>query len=386
MLKKYLIAPGPTPVPEEVLLETAKPVMHHRTAGFSAIFAEVKKGLKNLFGTKQDVLILLSSGTAAMEAAVVNTLSEGDRILVIDAGKFGARWAEIAKTYGLNADVIKYEWGKAANPADVNAHLRAHPDTRAVFAQGSETSSAVCHPVKELAGVVRGYENTLFIVDGITSVGVYETKMDEWGIDVLLAGSQKALMMPPGLSFIALSNKAWRAAESSALPKYYLNLKTEMKNQLKDTTAWTPGVNLIYGLRKSLSMILEEGLSEVYKRHAVCGLATRNALKALDLNLLAEENPSNAVTAFYLPEGIEGKIFERYMREEMGVALAGGQDHLSGKIIRVSHLGYHGFFDTITAVSAIEMALKIFGHSVSPGKGVAACEEVFAANFPPVKG
>ncbi|MDR2884182.1 MAG: alanine--glyoxylate aminotransferase family protein [Deferribacteraceae bacterium] len=382
MLKKFLIAPGPTPVPAEVLLEIAKPVMHHRTAEFSAIFAEARNGLKPLFGTSQDVIILLSSGTAAMEASIVNTLSQNDRILVIDGGKFGERWGSIAKKYGLTVDTLKYTWGESAKAADVEAHLNKFPDTKAVFIQGSETSTTVYHPLKEIAAVVRKFDNTIFVVDGITSVGVYDTKMDEWGIDIMLSGSQKAFMLPPGLAFITLSQKAWKMTESSTLPKFYLNLATELKNQKKDTTAWTPGVNLIYGLTKSLQMMNEEGLENIYKRHAICAEATRKALTALGLKLLAVDSPSNAATGVFMPEGIDAVKFEYYMREKVGITFAGGQDDLKGKVIRVSHLGYHGLFDTITAISAIEMGLKVFGYNVQLGKGVAACEEVFAAHLP----
>jgi aspartate aminotransferase-like enzyme len=382
MIKKYLVAPGPTTVPEEVLLEIAKPVMHHRTTEFSAIFAEVREGLKAIFGTSQDVLILLSSGTAAMEAAVTNTLSLGDRMLVIDAGKFGARWEEIGMAYGLKVDAIKYEWGQSAKVADVEKHLQQYPDTKAVFMQGSETSTTACHPVKEIAAVMRKHENTILVVDAITSAGVYDTRMDEWGIDIMVSGSQKAFMLPPGLAFITLSEKAWAKTKTSTLPKYYLDLNVELKNQKKDTTAWTPGVNLIYGLNKALKMMKAEGLENVYKRHAVCAEATRKALIALGLKLLAEDSPSNAATGVYMPDGIDATKFEDYMREKIGITFAGGQDHLKGKIIRVSHLGYHDYFDTVLAISAIEMGLKAFGHNIMLGKGMAACEEVLAAHMP----
>ena len=382
MIKKYLIAPGPTPVPEDVLLEMAQPVMHHRNDQFSAIFAEARAGLQPVFGTKQEVLILLSSGTAAMEAAIVNTMSAGDRILTVNAGKFGERWAKIAEKYKVTVDELKYEWGKVAKVEDVKAHLDKYPETKGVFIQGSETSTTVYHPIKELAELIKGYENTIFVVDGITSVGVYDSRMDEWGIDILLSGSQKAFMLPPGLAFIALSEKAWKMAGSSTLPKFYLDLKTELKNQNKDTTAWTPGVNLIFGLRKVLQRFNEEGLENVYKRHAVCAEATREGLKALGLKLLAKENPANSATGFFVPEGMDAVKIENYLREKVGVTLAGGQDDIKGKVIRVSHLGYHSYFDTIIALSAIEMALKIFGHNVTLGKGVAAAEEVFVANMP----
>ena len=221
-------------------------------------------------------------------------------------------------------------------------------------------------------------------MDGITSVGVHETRMDDWGIDIVVTGSQKAFMLPPGLAFIALSEKAWKMAETSTLPKFYLNLKTELKNQLKDTTAWTPGVSLIYGLRKVVQMMAEEGLENIYKRHAVCAEATRKALHALGMKLLSKGSYSNAATGFFVPESVNASAVENYLREKVGITLAGGQDDIKGKVIRVSHLGYHGYFDTIIAISAIEMALKKFGCDITLGTGVAAAEEVIESAFPAI--
>lgn len=376
MLKKYLLAPGPTMVPEKVLLDMAMPVIHHRTSEFSKIFSEAREKLKKVFGTKEDVLILASSGTAAMEAAVVNTLSVGDKVLVVNAGKFGLRWKEIATTFGLDVVSIDLEWGRSVTPYQIEEKLIEHPDIKAVLMQASETSTTVYHPVEEIAKIVSLRENTLLIVDGITSVGVVETKMDEWGVDIIVSGSQKAFMLPPGLSFIAMSKKAWRMAESSNIPKYYLNLKKELKSQQKDTTAWTPAVNLIIGLNTALGMMLDEGLENVYKRHAICAEATREAMKALGFELLAKNIPSNAATGIILPEDFDGGKFVKYMREDIGVTFAGGQDHLKGKIIRISHLGYHDIFDTIVAVSALELGFKKFGLDIEFGRGVGACQEV----------
>jgi len=376
MLKKYLLAPGPTMVPERVLLDMAMPVIHHRTSEFSKIFSEAREKLKKVFGTKEDVLILASSGTAAMEAAVVNTLSVGDKVLVVNAGKFGLRWKEIATTFGLDVVSIDLEWGRSVTPYQIEEKLIEHPDIKAVLMQASETSTTVYHPVEEIAKIVSLRENTLLIVDGITSVGVVETKMDEWGVDIIVSGSQKAFMLPPGLSFIAMSKKAWRMAESSNIPKYYLNLKKELKSQQKDTTAWTPAVNLIIGLNTALGMMLDEGLENVYKRHAICAEATREAMKALGFELLAKNIPSNAATGIILPEDFDGGKFVKYMREDIGVTFAGGQDHLKGKIIRISHLGYHDIFDTIVAVSALEIGFKKFGLDIEFGRGVGACQEV----------
>lgn len=384
MLKKYLITPGPTAVPEQVLLDMARPMIHHRTPEFEEIFKEARNGLKKVFKTEQEPLILASTGTGAMEAAVVNTLSQGDKVLVINGGKFGERWIKICQSYGINAESITIEWGRSVNPAEVKAFLNKNPDTKAVFVQGSETSTTVYHPVKELAAITKDMPETLLVVDGITSAGVHDTRFDEWGIDILITGSQKAFMLPPGLAFITLSQKAWNMAEKSTLPKFYFNLKTELKNQLKNTTAWTAGVSLIVGLKTVISIMEKEGIDNVFARHAVNAEAARAAVKALGLKLLAEDYPSNAATGCFLPENIDGKAFVKYLRDKCGVSLAGGQDHLAGKILRISHLGYHDAFDTITAISAIEMGLKKFGAEVELGKGVAAAQAVLMGEMPSI--
>ncbi len=384
MLKKYLITPGPVSVPEQVLLDMARPMIHHRTPEFEEIFKEARNGLKKVFKTEQEPLILASSGTGAMESAVINTLNQGDKVLVINGGKFGERWIKICQAYGINAESITIEWGRSVNPADVKTFIDKNPDTKAVFVQGSETSSTVYHPVKELAAITKDMPETLLIVDGITSAGVHDTRFDEWGIDILITGSQKAFMLPPGLAFITLSQKAWNMVEKSTLPKFYFNLKTELKNQLKNTTAWTAGVSLIIGLKTVLSMMEKEGIDNVFKRHSINAEATRAAVKALGLKLLAQDIPSNAATGCFLPENIDGKAFVKYLRDKCGVSLAGGQDHLAGKILRISHLGYHDAFDTITAVSAIEMGLKKFGADIEFGKGVAAAQSVLMGEMPSI--
>lgn len=376
MLKKYLLTPGPTAVPEQVLLDMAQPMIHHRTPAFSEIFASCRQGLKKVFKTENDVLILLGSGTAAMDAAVSNTINKGDKVLVINGGKFGERWMKICKAYNADVHTLDIEWGGSANPADVKKFLEENPDTRAVFVQGSETSTTVYHPIKELAEITKNLPETLLVVDGITSVGVHDTRMDEWGIDILLTGSQKAFMLPPGLAFIALSDKAWAMTEKSQQTKFYLDLKTERKNQAKNTTAWTAGVSLVIGLKSVLDMMESEGIDNIFARHARNAEAVRAAAKALNMKLLARDFPSNAATGCFLPEGIDGKAFVKYLRDKCGVALAGGQDKLEGKILRISHLGYHDVFDTITAISAIEMGLRKFGAEVELGKGVAAAQEI----------
>lgn len=376
MLKKYLLTPGPTGVPEKVLLDMALPMIHHRTPEFSKIFAYCRQGLKKVFKTEEDVIILLGSGTAAMEAAVINTINKGDKVLVINGGKFGERWVKICEAFGADVKTIDVEWGMSINPQSVKDFLSKNPDTRAVFVQGSETSTTVYHPIKELAAVTKNMPETLLVVDGITSLGVHDTCMDEWGVDILITGSQKAFMLPPGLAFIALSKKAWKFVEKSTQPKFYLNLKTELKNQKENTTAWTAGVSLVVGLKTVLEMMENEGIDNVFKRHAINAQSVREAVKALGMQLLAPVSPSDAATGCFLPEGIDGKAFVKYLRDKCGISLAGGQDQLAGKILRISHLGYHDAFDTITAIAAIEMGLLKFGHPVKLGSGVGAAQKV----------
>ncbi len=380
MRKKYLLAPGPTPVPDTSLLAMAAPVIHHRTPQFSEIFRETAELLKYVFQTKEDVLILASSGTGAMEGSITNLFSPGDEVIVVNGGKFGERWGQISEAYGLKVHWIKVEWGKAVEVDEVKKLLDANTGVKGVLMQASETSTAVAHPVKEIAALT-GNRDCLTVVDGITAVGVFDVPMDEWGIDVLVSGSQKALMLPPGLAFAALSKKAWAFQEKSKCPRYYFDFKKERKSLGKNTSAYTPAVSLVIGLRESLRLIKEEGLQEVFERHDRLARAARAGAAALGLALLAPENPSNAVTGVYVPEGVDGAAFVKYMRDDMGVTMAGGQDHLKGKIFRVAHLGYTDTFDMIIALSAVEMALKKFGWDVEFGKGVAAAEEILREGF-----
>ena len=376
-----MLAPGPTPVPDRVLLAMAQPMIHHRTPQFSAIFAEVKEDLKYLFQTKQDVLILAASGTGAMEGSVTNLFSPGDEVIVINGGKFGERWGKISESYGLKAHWLNVEWGKAVDPKDVKKILDANPKIKGIMVQASETSTAVAHPVKELAQFTKNRQDCLLIVDGITAVGVFPVPMDELGIDVLVSGSQKAFMLPPGLAFVALSEKAWKFMETAKCPRFYFDFKKERKNLKDNTTAYTPAASLIIGLREALRMIKEEGLENVFARHNRLARATRAAVKAMNLKPLAPDSPSDATTGVYVPEGVDGGKLVKYLRDDMGITLAGGQDHLKGKILRIAHLGYIDTFDIIVAISSIEMALRKFGYKMEFGKGVAAAQEVLLEGY-----
>lgn len=382
MRKKYLLAPGPTPVPPEVLLAMAAPVVLHRTPQFSELFRRVADASARLFGTAQAVLPLSSSGTGAMEAAVTNTLSTGDHVAVISGGKFGERWAEISRVYGLNVTEIAVEWGTGLDPAAVADHLRRHPETRAVMMQHSETSTTAIHPVEDVAKLTRGTD-TLLIVDGITSVGVLHCPMDEIGIDVMVTGSQKALMLPPGLALIALSEKAWAANAKSNLPRYYFDLAKARKSLADNTSAYTPPVSLLFGLDRVYQMVEETGgWPDVYRRHRILAEAARTGVKAMGLKLLAPSAPSPAATGVWVPEGIDGGALGKYLRDVMGVTIAGGQGKLKGKILRLAHIGYADTFDVVVGLSALEMALRHFGQDVALGKGPGAATEVLLEMYP----
>ncbi len=383
MIKRYLLTPGPTPVPPEVALKMAEPIIHHRTPEFSKIFSEVRGGLQRLFQTAGDVLVLASSGTGAMEASVVNLLSAGDRVIVVNGGKFGERWTKICQSYGVVVEELKVEWGEAVAVDRVRAALEQFPDAKALLVQASETSTTAVHPVEEIAALTRTRE-TLLIVDGITAVGVYDVPMDRSGIDVLVTGSQKALMLPPGLAFVALSERAWKRADKPHLPSFYFDLNRERKNQGDNTTAYTPAVSLVFGLHAVLEMLEQEGYENVFRRHARLAAATRAAGAALGLKPLAPLAPSPAATGLYMPAGLDSGKLTKYLRDKVGVSFAGGQDHLKGKIVRIAHIGYFGDFDIVTAIAALEMALTKFGARVDFGSGVAAAERVLVEGLPSV--
>ena len=377
MEKKYLFSPGPTMLPPEVVLKMAEPIMHHREPEFEKVFAEIREGLKSLFQTKNEVLVFTSSGTGAMEAAVSNLLSKGDKALVVRGGKFGERWGEICKAYGIEFIPIDVEWGRAVDPRRIQEALTSDPSIRVVYTQATETSTGVIHPIKEIGGVLRKCDGTLLVVDAITGIGVFDMPMDQWGLDVVISGSQKALMLPPGLAFAALSEKAWKSVERSNLPKYYFDFKRELKAIQKNQSAYTPAISLMVGLRESLRLIQQEGLTQVFRRHERLARATRAAVKALGLELFAPEAPSPALTAVKVPEGIDGLKLQDLFFERFGITVAEGQDRAKGKIIRIAHLGYYDRLDMVMVISALEMLLQEMGHRFELGKGVKAAEEVF---------
>ena len=376
MLKRYLLAPGPTQVPPEVLLAMARPIIHHRAPEFATLFAQIRQDLKWLFQTEAEVLTLVSSGTGGMEAAVSNFLSPGEKALFVNGGKFGERWGKLCKTFGVQATEIKVEWGQAVDPQAIAETLKQDPSIKAVYVQASETSTGVAHDTRAIAEIVRKREQTILVVDAITALGVFDLKTDAWGIDVLVAGSQKALMLPPGLAFISVSDKAWNLADKAKNASFYFNLKKEREAQQKNQTAYTDGVSLMIGVKEVLTMLRAEGLGNVFSRHARMAQAMREGMKAAGLSLFPKQNPSDALTVVATPEGVDGQAVYKNLREQYGITAAGGQDHLKGKIFRISHMGYIDTFDVIQALAATEMVLKGLGYPIKLGAGVGKAEEL----------
>ena len=373
MNKKYLFTPGPTTVPPECLLAMAQPIIHHRTSEYREIFTEVRENLKYVFRTENEVLTFTSSGTGAMEATIANFLSRGDRVLVVKGGKFGERFAEIAAAYGVEVTAIDVEWGRAVNPEMIKSHLGN--DIKAVYTTLCETSTGVKNDIQRIAEVVSASPAVL-VVDAISGLGAMELETDRWSVDVVVSGSQKGLMIPPGLSFVSVGKKAWKLVEKSDLPKYYFDLRKAKKAQEQSDSAFTPAISLIIALRESLRMLKEEGIENVISRHGRLAEATREAMKSLGLELFAGV-PADAVTAVKVPAGMDGSAFVKHLRGK-GVSIAGGQAQLKGKIFRLAHLGYMDTFDILQMISAVEVGLNEVGYEVEFGKGVSAAEEVFA--------
>jgi len=373
-LKHKLFTPGPTPLPEEVRLIQARGIIHHRSKGFSDVFKEIREELRYVFQTKEEVLLFSSSGTGAMEAVVVNLFSSGDKVLVIRGGKFGERWAEIAATFGVQVVSIDVEWGHAVNPELIEKKLREDPSIKAVFSQLVETSTGVVYDIETITRVTKE-EGVILIVDAVSGLGAEALCTDKWGVDVVVAGSQKALMIPPGLAFVALSGKAWRLTENSDLPKYYWDFKKAKKAQDRNQTVYTPAITLVCALRESLRLLKKEGWDNVLGRHAKLAKATRQGVLALGLQIFAKA-PSNVLTAVEIPSSVGVKRLRGLMRDRYGVEVAGGQAALTEKIIRIAHLGAMEVTDIIVVLSALEMSLSELGYPVEMGKGIAAAEEI----------
>ncbi len=375
MLKRYLLAPGPTPVPPEVLQAMAMPMIHHRSPDFVPVLESAKEGMKWLYQTENDVLILAATGTGGMVGAVNNFFSAGEKVLVVNGGKFGERWTRICRAYGLEVREIMVEWGYAVKPEEIKAALDADRDVRGVFMQASETSTGVFHDVRAVGEVLKGRDDVLFVVDAISALVAHDIRTDDWGIDVMVAGSQKGLMMPPGLAFASVSEKAWQK-QTEGSPRFYFNFRKERESLAKNQTAFSSPVSLIIALNEALKLLRAEGLENIFRRHATLARATREAARALGLGLFAKESPSNALTAIEAPEGLDGQEIYKNMRLKYGITGAGGQDRAKGRIFRIAHLGYADTFDVITAIAGLEMVLKSMGHDVKLGSGVARAEEI----------
>lgn len=374
MIKQRLFTPGPTDVPPEVLNEMAKPIFHHRTERFREMFAQVNDGLKKLLCTSSDVLTLAGSGTAGMEAAIATLCPRDKKVLVANGGKFGERWVKIAKIYGLEVDEVVVEWGTAISAEQVQEKI-AGGGYGAVIVVHSETSTATACDLEAIAKVTRDTD-VLLMADAITGAGALPLKMDEWGVDVVGAGSQKALMLPPGLACVGVSEKAWKIGESVKAPAFYLDLKAYRKSIGKNDTPYTPAVTLIRGLKVALEMIHEVGIETVWSRTAILAKAMREAAKAMGLKVYSQQ-PSDSVTGIWYPEGVDDK-FRKALQTKYGCSVAGGQDDVKGKIFRVSHMGYVDPLDTIGLIAAVEYCLRDLGADITLGSGVAKATEVLA--------
>ncbi|MGJ3254457.1 MAG: pyridoxal-phosphate-dependent aminotransferase family protein [Elainellaceae cyanobacterium] len=379
--KLLLMIPGPTPVPERVLQAMAKHPIGHRSGEFTEIMAEVTHGLKWLHQTQNDVLILAASGTGAMEAGMINVLSPGDRVLVGCNGKFGDRWAQICDAYGLNVERISAEWGKPLDPDRFRVLLESDTEKqiKAVVVTHSETSTGVINDLETINRHVKRHGEALIIVDAVTSLGAVNLPIDEWGLDVVASGSQKGYMIPPGLGFVSMSTKAWAAYQVAKLPRFYLDLGKYRKDAAKNSTPFTPPVNLFFGLQTALRMMQAEGLENIFSRHRRHQAATYAAMQALGLSLLASEDVASPAVTAVMPINVEADQIRTALKKRFDISIAGGQDHLKGKIFRIGHLGFVSDRDILTVIAAIEAVLPDLGHdSFSPGVGISAAAKMLA--------
>ena len=379
--KAMLMIPGPTPVPDQVLRAMAKHPIGHRSGDFSEITKEINANLKWLFQTQNDVLTLAVSGTGAMEAAIINFLSPGDQVIVGCNGKFGERWADVAKAFGLNVQIISAQWGSPLDPEAFRVALEA--DTakviKAVVMTHSETSTGVLNDLETINRYVKAHGEALIIVDAVTSLGAYNLPIDDLGLDVVGSGSQKGFMIPPGLGFVAVSDKAWKAYETAKLPRYYFDLGKYRKSTTKNSTPFTPPINLYFALQAALQMMRVEGLDSIFARHERHKQATRVAVKALGLPLLAPDDQASPAVTSVIPDKVETEQVRSVMKKQFDIALAGGQDHLKGKIFRIGHLGFICDRDILATIGALETTLQILGYEhFTPGSGIAAASRLLS--------
>ncbi len=379
MQKRFLITPGPTPVPPEVLSALSEPVVHHRAPRFTEILKQVVAGLKYVYQTENDIIVFAASGTGAMESAVVNVVNPGDHVLVGSMGNFGERWKKLAATWGAEVTALDYEWGTKVVPADIEKALAADPAIKAVYVQFSETSTGVLNDIKAIGEIV-ARTPAILVVDAISGLGATDLTTDEWHVDICVAGSQKALMVPPGLAYVAVSDKAWAVVDKCTTPRFYYDYVAARKKMTGDSaqTPYTPAVSLMVAQNVAIDLIREEGLQNVFERHRVLARAAKEGVKALGLELFGPEDPeANSVTAVRVPEGVDGNKIGKIARDQWGVWLAGGQGQLKGKIFRFGHCGYFGHSDIIVGLTTVEMVLAELGYDVKFGASAAAAEQVF---------
>jgi aspartate aminotransferase-like enzyme len=375
-VKPRLFCPGPTPVPLEISAAALQTNVYHRTDAFRQIVLDCRRMLQPFFGSADAPLILSSSGTGALESALVNLTDVGDKILVINGGKFGERWEKLGQAYQCKVVSYTIPWGTAPDADVLKKHLKDNPDCKAVFLQANETSTGVAYPVKELAAAIRSVSDAFIVVDAVSSLVAQLIEMDHWSLDAVVAGSQKGFGIPPGLSFVSLSKRGW--TRISKRPKFYFDLAKEKSGQDKGETAWTPATTLILSLKPALQALSAVGPNGCDEYHALMAKACRNAAEAIGLPLLAQSHPSQALTAVRLPDSLDGSALVKICREKYGAIFAGGQDQLKGKIIRIAHLGLVDHLDLIAAISAFEMGLHNLGYSHALGSGTAAAMRTLA--------
>ncbi len=369
--------PGPSPIPPSVQRAMTQSMIGHRGAETSEMIRRIKPELKKVFGTKQDVMIITGSGTSGLETAAVNVAAEGDEVLVLVSGSFGDRFAKICEEYKMKTHRIEVEWGEEIVVEDVANFLKENKQIKAVFMTHCETSTGILNPIAELSKAVQENSDALVIVDGVSCVGGVEAEMDAWGVDIFVTGSQKAMMLPAGLAFIAVSDKAWEVIEANKQSRFYLDLRRYRDNLDKDTTPFTPALSLIFGLEQSLKLMHEEGLENVYARHTLMKNMTRAAIKALNIPLLTEDNVASATVTAVKPDNFDPEALRKSVKTNFNLSLAGGQAHLKGKIFRIGHMGYCTPGDVLQYLGIIELGLRDIGVDIELGAGVKAAQEVY---------
>jgi aspartate aminotransferase-like enzyme len=377
IIKERLFTPGPTPLLMEAQARTLTATLHHRTEAFRHLLGETLEGLRYFFHTQNDVLLLTSSGTGAMEAAISNLLSPGDRVLVGTAGKFGERWRDLAAAYGIETATVEAPYGSPLDIREFDQRLRNDGPFRAVYVQATESSTGVSHDVRALGERLRALPETCLVVDAITGLGTTDLRPDDWGLDLVIGGSQKALMVPPGLSFVSVSEKAWKLIEKSRLPRYYFNLARERKALKKGETSFTPATTLVVSLHAALQYIRAVGRENLIANSALLAEASRAAAQALGLKLFAAASPANALTAIAAPQGIDSGAIVKELRSRFGAIIADGQGSMKGHIFRLAHLGYYDVPDLFAVLAALEIVLDRLGHKVELGSGVRAAQKVY---------